>query len=191
MTAVPEAVGRKRPTARGDFRLLWAGQSTSLFADHFMTLALPLLAVTVLGVTPAQAALLPFALFLPFLPLGLPAGAIVDRLPRRTVMLVGNGVQMIAFGAIWVSTVTGVLSFALLFALILLSGCAVVFFQVAYTSYLPGLFRDPGELHSGNTRLALSESAAKAAGPMVAGPVIALLGDAERAAEFGAGLGDR
>ena len=74
-----------------------------------MTLALPLL-MTVLGATPAQAALLPFALFLPFLSLGLPAGGIVDRLPRRTVMLVGNGVQMIAFGVIWVLAVTGVLS---------------------------------------------------------------------------------
>jgi MFS family permease len=173
MTVTTRTPGR---TIRRDFGLLWAGQSLSLFGDQFMTLALPLLAVTVLGATPAQAALLPFALFLPFLPLGLPAGAIVDRLPRRTVMLVCDGVQVIAFGAIWVTAVTGVLSFPLLFALVLLSGCAVVFFQVAYTSYLPGLFPDPGELHTGNTRLALSESTAKAVGPMAAGPLIGLLG---------------
>ncbi|MFI6316528.1 MFS transporter [Nonomuraea sp. NPDC050556] len=163
-------------TARRDFGLLWAGQSMSLFGDHFMTLALPLLAVTVLGASPAQAALLPFALFLPFLPLGLPAGAIVDRLPRRTVMLAGDGVQMVVFGAIWVTAVTGVLSFPLLFGLVLVSGCALVFFQVAYTSYLPGLFHDPDELHGGNVRLALSESTAKAVGPVVAGPVIGVLG---------------
>ncbi|MFI7125739.1 MFS transporter [Nonomuraea sp. NPDC050153] len=173
MTSLPQTASR---TVRRDFGLLWAGQSLSLFGDQFMTLALPLLAVTVLGATPAQAALLPFALFLPFLPLGLPAGAIVDRLPRRVVMLVCDGVQVIAFGAIWVSAATGVLSFPLLFALVLVSGCAVVFFQVAYTSYLPGLFRDPGELHTGNTRLALSESTAKAVGPMAAGPVIGLVG---------------
>ncbi|MDX3099519.1 MFS transporter [Nonomuraea angiospora] len=173
MTAVTQTAGR---AARRDFGLLWAGQSLSLFGDQFMTLALPLLAVTVLGATPAQAALLPFAMFLPFLPLGLPAGAIVDRLPRRTVMLVCDGVQVVSFGAIWVTAVTGVLSFPLLFALVLVSGCAVVFFQVAYTSYLPGLFPDPGELHTGNTRLALSESSAKAVGPMAAGPLIGLLG---------------
>ncbi|MEW1836757.1 MFS transporter [Nonomuraea angiospora] len=173
MTAITRTAGR---AARRDFGLLWAGQSLSLFGDQFMTLALPLLAVTVLGATPAQAALLPFAMFLPFLPLGLPAGAIVDRLPRRTVMLVCDGVQVISFGAIWVAAVTGVLSFPLLFALVLVSGCAVVFFQVAYTSYLPGLFPDPGELHTGNTRLALSESSAKAVGPMAAGPLIGLLG---------------
>ncbi|MFF4623033.1 MFS transporter [Nonomuraea jabiensis] len=173
MTAMAETAGR---TARRDFGLLWAGQSLSLFGDQFMTLALPLLAVTVLGATPAQAALLPFAMFLPFLPLGLPAGAIVDRLPRRAVMLVCDGVQVVAFGAICVTAIAGVLSFPLLFALVLVSGCAVVFFQVAYTSYLPGLFPDPGELHTGNTRLALSESTAKAVGPMAAGPLIGLLG---------------
>ncbi|MEV6151479.1 MFS transporter [Nonomuraea sp. NPDC052129] len=165
-----------RRTADRDFGLLWAGQSLSLFGDQFMTLTLPLLAVTILGASPAQAALLPFALFVPFLPLGLPAGAIVDRLPRRTVMLVCDGVQVLAFGAIWVLAALGGLTFPLLFALILVSGCAVVFFQVAYTSYLPSLYDEADALHRGNTRLALSESAAKALGPMAAGPVIAVLG---------------
>ncbi|MFE3450523.1 MFS transporter [Nonomuraea sp. NPDC059194] len=161
---------------RRDFGLLWAGQSLSLFGDQFMKLALPLVAVTALEVSPAQAALLPFALFLPFLPLGLPAGAIVDRLPRRTVMLVCDVVQTVAFGAVWVLLATGLLTFPLLLALVLLSGCAVVFFQVAYSSYLPTLIHDRERLHSGNARLALSESAANAVGPMVAGPLIHALG---------------
>lgn len=64
----------KTPSARRDFGMLWAGQSLSLFGDQFVTLALPLLAVTVLHVSPARAALLPFALFVPFLILGLPPG---------------------------------------------------------------------------------------------------------------------
>ena len=64
----------------------------------------------------------------------------------------------------------------LLFCLVLLSGCAMVFFQVAYTSYLPGLYGDPDNLHRGNARLALSESVSKALGPMAAGPVIGALG---------------
>jgi hypothetical protein len=44
----------------------------SLLGDQFMVVALPLLAVTTLGVSAAQAALLPFALKLPFLVLGCP-----------------------------------------------------------------------------------------------------------------------
>ncbi len=163
-------------TVRRDFALLWAGQSLSLFGDQFMKLALPLLAVTALDASPAQAALLPFALFFPFLPLGLPAGAIVDRLPRRTVMLVCDGVQVVAFGAVWVLLAAGWLTFPMLLGLVLLSGCAVVFFQVAYTSYLPSLIHEPERLHTGNARLSLSESTAQAVGPMVAGPVIHALG---------------
>jgi MFS family permease len=141
-----------------------------------MVLALPLLAVTVLGVSPAQAALVSFALFLPFLPLGLPAGAIVDRIRRRTTMLVCNSLQVAAFGAIWLLAATNTLTFPLLLALVTLSGCGVVFFQVAYTSYLPNLYSDPRDLHQGNARLALSESTSRALGPMAAGPVIAALG---------------
>lgn len=163
-------------SARRDFGLLWAGQSLSLFGDQFMTLALPLMAVTMLGVSPAQAALLPFALFAPFLLLGLPAGAFVDRLPRRLTMIVCDAVQIITFGAIALLAYAGLLTFPLLFCLVLVSGCAVVFFQVAYSSYLPSLFSGAADIHRGNTRLALSESTAKAVGPMAAGPVIATVG---------------
>ncbi|MFE0699538.1 MFS transporter [Streptomyces sp. NPDC058872] len=164
------------PTARRDFRLLWTGQSVSLFGDQFMTLALPLLAVTTLGASPAQAALLKFALFLPFLLLGLQAGAIVDRMPRLATMIGANSLQFLAFGMIWVLAAAGSLRFWSLMALITISGCAVVFFQVAYTSYLPNLFGNPKDLHRGNARLALSESTSQAVGPMAAGPLIALLG---------------
>lgn len=164
------------PTARRDFGLLWTGQSVSLFGDQFMTLALPLLAVTALGASPAQAALLKFALFLPFLLLGLQAGAIVDRLPRLATMIGANTLQFISFGAIWLLAAIDSLSFATLLILITISGCAVVFFQVAYTSYLPDLFKNPKDLHRGNARLALSESTSQAVGPMAAGPVISLMG---------------
>ena len=164
------------PAARRDFGLLWSGQTLSLFGDRFMVLALPLLAVTTLGVSPAHAALLAFALYLPFLALGLPAGAVVDRVSRRRAMLVANAAQAVTFGLIWLLAATGVLSFALLVALVLVSGCAMVFFQVAYASFLPGLLPDPRDLHRGNARLALSESTSKVFGPAVAGPVIAGFG---------------
>lgn len=44
--AAEELVPPEPPTARRDFALLWGGQSTSLFGDQFMVVALPLLAVT-------------------------------------------------------------------------------------------------------------------------------------------------
>ncbi len=164
------------PSRRGDFRLLWAGQSLSLLGDQFAVLALPLLALEVVGASPAQAALLPFALFAPFLVLGLPSGAIVDRLPRRSTMLACDALQAVTFSLIAALALGGALSFPVLLALVAISGCAVVFFQVAYTSYLPELLSREDELHVGNSRLYFSESVSRTLGPMAAGPVIAALG---------------
>jgi MFS family permease len=162
-------------SARRDFSLLWAGQTISFFGDYFMVLALPLLAVTVLGSSVAQAALLPFALYLPFLIFGLLAGAIVDRLRRRSTMIVCDLVQAATFLAIAVLAVTGLLTFVVLALLAVVAGSATVISQVACTSYPPALFSDPQELHHRNSQLYLSESVSKMAGPMLAGPIIAFL----------------
>ncbi|TSC34430.1 MFS transporter [Corallococcus sp. Z5C101001] len=164
------------PSRRGDFRLLWAGQSLSLMGDQFAVVALPLVALEMVGTPAAQAALLPFALSAPFLVLGLPAGAIVDRLPRRLTMLVCDAVQAVAFAIIAALALLHALSFPVLMALVAISGCAVVFFQVAYTSYLPELLTRKEELHVGNSRLFFSESISRTIGPMAAGPVIAAFG---------------
>ncbi|HZB31934.1 MAG TPA: MFS transporter [Streptosporangiaceae bacterium] len=161
---------------RHDFTLLWAGQSLSMAGDQIMLVALPLLAVTTLDASPAMAALLPFAHHAPWLLLALPAGAVVDRLPRRTTTIVCDSVQIVIYTAIAVMLWLGVLTFPVLAGLIFLSGSSVVFFQIAYTSYLPRLVAHRADLARGNARLFLSESLAKTAGPMAAGPLISLLG---------------
>jgi MFS family permease len=112
----------------------------------------------------------------PFWLLGLPAGAMVDRLRPRQVMVACDVLQAAAFSAIATLAAAGRLSFPGLLALVGVSGCATVFFQVASNSYLPELFTDPRDLQRGNARLFLSESLARSLGPMSAGPVIALVG---------------
>ena len=173
-----EHAGSEASSLRGqrDFWKLWSGQLLSVTGDSFMTLALPLFAVTELHVSTARAALLPFALSLPFLVVSLPAGALIDRWRRRTVMLVCDAAQAGAFGAIVLLAHLHALAFPALMSLLAVSGCAAVFFQVACTSFLPGLAADPDRLHRGNARLYLSESVAKTLGPITAGPVISVLG---------------
>lgn len=177
VVAVVDEVDRiDAPTARRDFALLWFGQSLSLIGDRFMVVALPLFAVTVLGASAAQAALLPFALFVPFLVLGLPAGAILDRLRRRPTLIACDTAQLMSYLAIVLLAVYDMLPFWILLLLVGVNGCCTVFFQVAYSSYLPALFADPKKLHWGNTRLFFSESVSRSLGPILAGPLIALTG---------------
>lgn len=174
--ARPEADRDRTPAVRMDFALLWAGQSTSLLGSGFVVLVLPLLAVSIPGVSAAKAALLPFVMFGPWLFLGLPAGAVVERLPRRTVMLAGDTVQAACYLVIAVLAGLRVLSPAELLVLVAVAGCAAVFFQVAYTSFLPVLYSDPALLHRGNARLFVSESVGRSAGPAIAGALVRLAG---------------
>lgn len=174
MTPNPPQVDQ--PSRRSDFRLLWAGQSLSLLGDQFALLALPLLALEVVGASAAQAALLPFALSAPFLVFGLPAGAIVDRLPRRLTMLTCDALQTVAFALIALLALFDALSYPVFMTLVAISGCTIVFSQIAYTSYLPELLTRKDELQLGNSRLFFSESVSRTVGPMVAGPVIAAFG---------------
>lgn len=164
------------PTADRDFGKLWAGQSISLVGDKFMVLTLPLFAVGLLHASAAQAALLSTMLFLPFVLFGLPAGAIVERLRRRTVLMLCDLVQFFAFGLITVLATIGVFRLWMLLVLVFVAGCATVFFQVAYTSYLPALFADDRKLHRANSRLFLSESLSETVGPVIAGPTVVFLG---------------
>ncbi len=73
-----------------DFRLLWLGQGLSQVGTQITVVALPLLAVVTLGGTPLQVSGLVAVEYLPSLVLGLLAGLLVDRMERRSVMLVAT-----------------------------------------------------------------------------------------------------
>ena len=163
-------------SAKRDFRILWAGQSLNLLGDQILVVALPLLAVQVMGVSASQAVLLPFFLFVPFLIFGLPAGAIVDRLSRRLTMIVCDTIQAVVFVLVTALALNGILTFPMLVLLVTIAGTAVVFFQIAYTSYIPELFSEAQDLQRSNSQLFFSESITKTLGPMLAGSIIAWLG---------------
>ena len=67
-----------------DFRRLWIGETVSQFGSMISQLALPLVAITVVGATTFQVGLLATVETLAFLLIGLPAGAWVDRMRMRS-----------------------------------------------------------------------------------------------------------
>ena len=72
-----------------DFRLFWIGETTSSVAG-VTWLALPLVAVIVLRAGTFQVSALTAADRRPCLLVGLPAGAWVDRMRRRPVLIAGD-----------------------------------------------------------------------------------------------------
>lgn len=158
--------------AHRNFNLLWSGQTLSLFGNQFLVIGLPLLAVQSIGASAAQAALLPFLMYAPFLLFGLPVGAMVDRLPRRKTMIIADIIQLGIYGFIGLATAQGRMTFPLLTVLVFFAGVSTVFFQVAYSSLLPEIYFESKELQKGNAKLSFSESISRTLGPIAAGPII-------------------
>ncbi|MEW1907177.1 MFS transporter [Kitasatospora sp. NPDC085895] len=168
-----------------DFRLLWGGETANRFGSAVTGLAMPLIAVTALHATTFQVALLGAAGWLPWLVLGLPVGVWVDRMRRRPVMLASSAVSLALLLTVpAAAAAAGVLTLAQLLAVAVGTGTAGVFFQTAYTAYLPGLL-DPADQAEGNAKLHGSASAAGIAGlgsggliSQLAGPVGGLVANA-------------
>ncbi len=154
-----------------DFVRLWTGETISQLGSQVTLLALPLMAITILGATTFQVGVLQAAEFLPFLLIGLPAGAIVDRMRRRPVLIAGDVGRALLLLSIPVAYWTGWLSLAQLMIVVFLTGVLTVFFDVAYQSYLPALI-DRDQLADGNAKLEISRSGAQIAGPGLAGVLV-------------------
>ncbi len=154
-----------------DFRRLWVGETVSQFGTFVSQLALPLVAILVLHASTFEVGLLATFEMLAFLVIGLPAGAWVDRMRFRWVLIVNDLIRAAALGSIPLAQLLGVLTIGQLYVVALLTGVSTVFFDVAYQSYLPALV-DREALVEGNSKLQASESVSQIAGPGLGGVLI-------------------
>lgn len=160
-----------------DFRLFWTGETTSQLGDTMARVAMPLLAVLVLHASTFAVTLLTATAYLPWLLIGLPVGAWVDRLRCRPLMIACDLVAAVLYGSLPVAAWLGVLTIGQVIVVALLAGGADVFFGTAYQVYLPSIVT-AGELVEGNAKLQGSASAAAIGGPGAAGLLAGTLGAA-------------
>ena len=160
-----------------DFRLLWAGQTVSELGSQVSQLALPLLAIDRLHAGAFAIGLLTMMSTMPFLLIGLPAGAWVDRVRRRPVLIGADVGRALLLGSVPAAWALHVLTMAQLYVVSLLAGILTVFFDVAYQSFLPALV-DRQQLVEGNAKLGGSMAGAQVAGPAVTGQLVQWVGAA-------------
>ncbi|MFB7267763.1 MFS transporter [Streptomyces nojiriensis] len=169
-----QAVQRRR---RRDFRLFMSSHICNELGGSITYVALPLMAVLTLDASAMQAGLLSAAEHAAFLLLGLPAGAWVDRMRKRRVMMAADLARAVLLTALPVAYLLDLHSMPLLYAVALLLGCARLFGDVADQSYLPTLI-GKDTLIAGNSKLETVRSGAEFAGPGIAGFLVQLLGAA-------------
>src|SRR6266571_34871 len=143
-----------------DFMKLWVGQSISEFGTPISQIAIPWIAIKTIKASAFEVAALTTVQFLPFLLFALPAGVWVDRLQRRSVLIVGDAGRALLLATIPVAYVYDVLTLTQLYVVSFLVGILTVFFDVAYQSYLPALV-ERAQLVEGNSKLQVSVSGAQ------------------------------
>jgi MFS family permease len=143
-----------------DFLKLWAGQTVSVFGSLLSRTAIPFTAALTLHATPPQMALLGAADTVPALCVGLFAGAWVDRVRRRPLLIAADLLRALVLCLVPLAAWQGALRMEHLFIAGLLTGVLNTLFDVAYGAYLPTLV-GPERIAEGNAKLSASGSVAE------------------------------
>ncbi|MGD0241753.1 MAG: MFS transporter [Streptosporangiaceae bacterium] len=171
-----------------DFRLFWIGESVSGAGNSMAAIGVPLLAIATLHASTFAVTVLTAAAYLPWLVIGLPAGAWADRLPSRPLMIACDLISAALYASLPLAAWLGVLTIWQTLLVALLAGSANVFFATAYQVYLPSLAAD-GDLIEGNAKLQGSATVASIGGRGAAGLAAQAVGNATallfNAASFG------
>jgi MFS family permease len=174
--ATPASLWRHR-----DFLLLWGGQTVSDMGSAITTLALPLLAVSVLKATTFQVSLIIFLTYLAYLLITLPAGVLVDQVRKHGLMMWCDVARIALIGSIPIVATLWHVTLWQIYLVALFGGALSVFFDVAYQSYVPALVQGE-QLVDANGKLGTTNSFAGLLGPSIGGALVGLIGAAKAVA---------
>lgn len=166
--------GRSTLWSNRDFLNLWSAETISQFGSQLGLLAIPLIAALLLDASPFEMGLLTAVGQAPRLVIGFFAGAWVDRLPRRPIMVITDIGRALTYAIIPAAWLMDMLSIRLLLIVAVIEGCQTVFFNSAWAALIPNLV-ERKHLADANGKLMASVSMAQITGPALAGTLIAWL----------------
>ncbi|MEW2485311.1 MFS transporter [Streptomyces sp. NPDC048411] len=174
LPAMTETIAAGSAAAPRERTRYLTASGVALWGAQIGQVAVPLTAVTMLHAGAEGTSLLQTALTLPFVILGLPVGAWLDRVRRRPVMIGADLVRAAALITVPVAARFGRLTMTHLLAVVVIQGVATVFFDLGAQSFVKDLA--PGALLARtNARLATITQAALIGGPPLAGWAAGLL----------------
>ncbi|MBA3652609.1 MAG: MFS transporter [Actinobacteria bacterium] len=135
MTAVP--LRRNR-----DFVLLQSGQLLSSAGTQSTAIAYPLLVLAVTH-SPARAGVVSFARMVPLALLALPAGLAADRFGRKRLMILADGVRVLAIGSLALAVATHHLAYWEIPLVAFVEGAGAALFSAAQAGALRAVVPGP------------------------------------------------
>jgi len=153
---------------------VWSAATVSVFGSFVTRMALPFVAILTLKAGPFDIAILRSLELVAALLVGLVAGAWVDRLRRRPVMIWADLGRALLLGSIPVAAMLGVLSLPQVFTVAAAAAVLTTFFDIADRAYLPSIV-DRVDLVRANGALTATSSAVEFIGFGIAGVLVNLL----------------
>jgi MFS family permease len=158
----------------GAFVRLWSASTISYFGSFITRTALPFAAILVLGAGPLEISALRSVEMVGWLVFGLFAGAWVDRLRRRPIMILADLGRASLLVSIPVAALAGVLSLPHLLIVAFLAAILTTFFDTASVAYLPTVI-ERSRLIVANSALTASASVAEFTGFGISGFLVQVL----------------
>jgi predicted MFS family arabinose efflux permease len=157
-----------------DFGRLWAATTVSMLGSFITRTALPFAAILVLGAGAGEVAILRSAELVAGLTVGLVAGAWVDRLRRRPILVWADLGRAVLLGSIPIAFAFGSLTLAHLVVVAFGAAILTTFFHTADRAFLPTVIGRE-RLVEANATLTGSSSAAEFVGFGAGGWLIQVL----------------
>ena len=161
--------------ANRPFILLLAGRTTSMLGMAFSPVALAFGLLQLPGGGAGTLSIVLASQTLPMVVFMLVGGVVADRYPRRLVLLTGELLAALGWGAIGAMLLTGYAPILLLSLAAALAGISSALIYPALNGIIPDLV-DEDMLQPANSWLAMGASAARLAGLVAAGAVVIWLG---------------
>ncbi|GIG86372.1 MFS transporter [Plantactinospora endophytica] len=156
------------------FRTLFTATTLSQLGTNVGYVAVPLIAVAALHASPGEVGALATLGTAAFLLIGLPAGAWLDRMRQRRVLIAADLARAGLLGSIPLAWWLDALTLGQLYVVVLLTGAATVFFDVGSQSVLPRLVGRAG-LVQANAAVVSLIAVANVAGRGAGGGLVQLL----------------
>lgn len=156
-----------------DFWYYFTGQAISALGSSFTAFALPLLVYSLTG-SASSLGLSMAATFLPYPLFGLVIGALADRLDRKRMMIAADVLRTAVIAVLPLLAAFGALRVGWIYPVAFASTTIRIFFDAGAFAGIPAVVR-PDQLLAANGLIQAGFSAARIAGPILAGVLVAVV----------------
>ncbi|GAA4928008.1 MFS transporter [Nesterenkonia rhizosphaerae] len=171
----PATPAPQGPMSQPGFLRFWSSGTLTFFGLSVTTIAVDALIINVLEASEAQVGIIRAAQFLPYLLVGLVAGALIDRWRRKPVLVWSTLGTGMALGLVPLMWWLGHLSLPGVGAALFIAGTFGVFTAAAQQATLPRLV-SRNQLVSANARIGQAMTVAQTSGPPLGGAATSFLG---------------